>query len=203
MDQTIKSCKVCHRPIKGGHTCRRRTCVTQPKCWQHTQSDQGLRVKPSTIPGAGRGLFATKTFHRNEKIVRYGGEHLTGREINARYPGNTVAQYAVKTREGGYIDARNTSAGVARYANHKTPAQGANAALVSVGRDRVAIEAEKRIQPQHEIFVDYGDDFHKGSNAGHAGVKRIRQGPNQHRTYKKGSKPTEQSRTKVKKPKRA
>jgi SET domain-containing protein len=118
-------------------------------------------VKKSTIPRAGKGLFAAKTFHRNDKIVRYGGEHLTRREINARYPGDTVAQYAVRTREGGYIDARNTNAGVARYANHKTAAQGANAALVSVGRDRVAIEAERRIQPRHEIFVDYGAEFTK------------------------------------------
>ncbi len=201
MDQTINTCKTCHRPIKGGRTCRRRTCITQPKCWQHTQADQGLRVKPSTIPGAGKGLFAARTFHRNEKIARYGGEHLTKREIDHRYPGNTVAQYTVKTREGGYIDARNTNAGVARYANHKSHNQGANAALVSVGRDRVAIEAEKRIQPRHEIFVDYGSEFHKGSNEGHAGVKRVQRGQDELRTYKKGSKPTQQRKV-VKKPKR-
>ncbi len=128
-------------------------------------------MKKSTVRGAGKGLFATKEFHRNEKIAPYRGDHLTKRELDRRYPGNTEAQYTVKTAEGGYIDARNTNAGVARYANHK-PSFRANAALVSVGRDRVAIEAEKRIMPRSEIFVDYGPEFRPNES----GVKRPRRG---------------------------
>lgn len=159
MDQTIKSCKKCGQPIKDARgRCRRRTCVTQPRCWQHTQQVQGLRVKPSTVAGAGKGLFATKTFERNQTIAPYKGEKLTHAQLERRYPGDTVAQYVAQRGPDLFLDARRTSAGVARYANHKRPPQN-NADLTAAPHNKVELEAKRRIRPGQEIFVDYGPEY--------------------------------------------
>ena len=71
----------------GGHTCELETrrcahpggCARQvtlglPLCWQHTRLALGLRVAESTIPNAGKGLFALRDFAKDEWICDYGGD---------------------------------------------------------------------------------------------------------------------------------
>ena len=73
-----------------------------------------LRVAPSTIKGAGEGLFATQTIAADETIGFYRGEVLTLREA-----------VALKDRDylmGGFgpnahVDARNAFAMPRRYVN--------------------------------------------------------------------------------------
>src|SRR6478609_1276980 len=69
---TLRDCVRCSAKTKSKKRCTRRTCVTAGKCWQHTAAEDGLRVKPSTIPGAGKGLFAERDFAPNRKIADYG-----------------------------------------------------------------------------------------------------------------------------------
>ena len=67
-----------------GRQCKRRTkwlntshkCALEPKCWQHLERDHGLKVMESTVPRAGRGLFAVKDFERNELVNEYAGPLL-------------------------------------------------------------------------------------------------------------------------------
>ena len=55
-----------------------------PYCMTHSISILGLLVKPSPIPGAGLGLFATRDFRPGSHITSYLGEVLSKTELDAR-----------------------------------------------------------------------------------------------------------------------
>ena len=87
-DQTLFSgdltCRQCTFVKGDGHRCQRRTCKTLPYCWQHTSSQLGVKVGPSTIPGAGSGLFATKKFDSKSKwIAPLNGQKVSHTGTNA------------------------------------------------------------------------------------------------------------------------
>ncbi len=171
-----RSCNTCIAAKKTGGKCTRSTCKYGPKCWQHTQIQDGLAVKPSTVPGAGQGLFAKRTFHNNEKIATYTGERITQRQLDQRYGAghHTLGEYVIKKYGSGknsvYIDARKTNSGVARYANDcHGSSQDCNAEFKSAGKSRgknggkakrsVIIKATKNIRPNTEILTSYGNEY--------------------------------------------
>lgn len=175
-DQSLRLCSQCKAMKNDGrHRCSRRTCKYGPLCWQHTQTRQGLEVKKSHIPGAGLGLFAKKEIPARQKIATYGGEILTQRQLDQRYPGrNTLAQYALETGENThkFVDARATNSGVARYANDCRPANqaaghctGNNATLAQRAtprrpRVRPVLQAGRRAIPKgKEITTSYGAEY--------------------------------------------
>ena len=80
MPQSIKECQRCEGTAKSGNQCKNRTCRGK-LCWQHLKKRDSLRVKPSGIQGAGMGLFTTKPFKKNEKIVDYTGERMSRAQI--------------------------------------------------------------------------------------------------------------------------
>jgi hypothetical protein len=47
----------CSADTNGGRQCAQRTAVAH-LCWNHLQRDMGVRVRPSSVQGAGPGLFA-------------------------------------------------------------------------------------------------------------------------------------------------
>lgn len=57
---------------------------TRPFCTEHTRLVFGVEVKPSTISGAGDGLFATKDFVRGQFICPLDGEKITRQEMDVR-----------------------------------------------------------------------------------------------------------------------
>jgi hypothetical protein len=53
-----------------GQRCKRRVCMATPYCFSHLPEYLHLKVKPSTIPNAGKGLFAfDKTKNENENEI--------------------------------------------------------------------------------------------------------------------------------------
>ena len=71
--------------------CRKRTAHT-PKCWIHLANEDNLRVKPSNIKNAGKGLFSwKKPFKRNQFINEYTGKKTTLKNLNNKYGENIVA----------------------------------------------------------------------------------------------------------------
>ena len=78
-------CNRCTARTSGGTRCRRRVCVGTKVCFQHRKRDMGLRIAPSNIPGAGKGLFATRRLPPNTHVVTYDGEKLTDAQLNQRY----------------------------------------------------------------------------------------------------------------------
>jgi hypothetical protein len=134
-----RSCNTCTSDTKAGNQCSRRTCNGGPTCWQHGKSRYFLRVKDSTIPGAGKGLFVDKpgakpgevVFTREKKagnrlppgiIAPYTPkkEFLSEKELEEKYPGNRLATYAFTIHDKGSTyaaDPEKTNDGYARFPN--------------------------------------------------------------------------------------
>ena len=150
----IRRCVNCQGLTKRGTRCSRRTCKTFPYCWQHLLSECGLKVKRSTIPGAGQGLFAVKDFKAGTRISRYTGD-IRRKGFESDYAFGCP---------WGVINAERTNTFPARYANKRTKRFPTNAKLTCDNRNhRGSIKATKNIrasraQPR-EIFVAYGPGF--------------------------------------------
>lgn len=158
---SIKVTKRCAYKGKSGR-CEKMTTVTHPYCKKHTKKVLGVSVKKSSIPGAGKGLFAERDFKKGENIVQYNGEILTVDQYDKRYGDDAMGAYGITLDENRVIDAAKTSAGVARYACdfHGSKAKGPNAEYVS-DDEEVWIVAIKNIKKGEEIFTDYGDEMHR------------------------------------------
>ena len=84
--------------------CKRQLFLGLPYCYQHMQSILHLKVKPSTIEGAGKGLFANNgsanndiVFRPGDTICKYASEHIDEEELNDRY-GDYTGPYAIQIR---------------------------------------------------------------------------------------------------------
>ena len=92
----------CEGLTKSGSRCKRRCVIGLPYCWSHLQSEMNLKIKDSTIPDGGKGVFAQKknidnnvpVFKSNDIITEYKGETITPQQKNQRY-GNYTAPYTV------------------------------------------------------------------------------------------------------------
>lgn len=123
-----------------------------------------LLVKRSQIPGAGRGLFTTKPFKKDDRIIEYRGEIIGWKDYNER----------VKRGEDGYlffvrrdkcIDAFKTPQYKARFANDAAGIVRVkgfrNNSHYEVHDDRCYIVAARDIKAGEEIFCDYTRDYWK------------------------------------------
>lgn len=96
----------CHGKTKKGTRCGRKCVIGFELCYQHLRSDKHLRILPSTIPNAGKGLFAMDTtkndnaiiFRAGDKICDYSGQLINEEQLNERYEDKT-ASYAVKKKQ--------------------------------------------------------------------------------------------------------
>ena len=166
-------CAQCtYRGVQGipGKRCQRITCVVGPYCWQHTAKVYGVRIQPSTIPEAGKGLFAIRRFERGALIAPYKGEvYKNRRELEQATGTNTAeardltAEYVIGTENDKFINAYATNSSPARYANHKEGHDRGHLANAKFWEDgsnhEVWLRATRPIAAGSEIFVDYGRDY--------------------------------------------
>jgi hypothetical protein len=155
---TITDCVRCNGRTKSKKRCTRRTCMVEGQCWQHAAATTGLRVKKSTIPGAGKGLFADRDFPANRRIVLYGkkSKYMPGpvdlSRTQDRHP------YAMCITDKKCWDARSTQSTQARFANgcdkpgHEKPC---NAKMTPAAW----LVSKKAIRKGDEIFFPYGPDY--------------------------------------------
>lgn len=171
-----RTCDQCTaKSDKTGQRCKRRTCKSD-LCWQHLRTKEDLMIKPSHIRGAGDGLYATtgkyKTrgfdgFKKGETIAQYKGRLLTKQQLDRKYPGDTLAPYAVQVTRNTFMDAPKSNMGAARFANacrtankRKKECKGNNAKLVANARAKsVKLKAVKKIKPGEEIYTSYGRQY--------------------------------------------
>jgi len=130
-----------------------------------------LKVKKSQLPGAGKGLFTTTAIKKGTLIVEYGGEMLTWREVQKRYPGNIqAALYLFHLGPNKWIDAQQTPKNLARYANDAmgfSRIKGLrNNAEYQIHNGLPYIVATKDIESGDEIFVSYTKDYWDALKAG-------------------------------------
>ena len=148
--------------------CRNRSVIGVPLCWQHLKSQKHLRVKESTIAGAGRGLFAQDSgsgdndivFRKDDVIVAYSGDVIDNAELERRY-GEYTAPYGIMlSRQSDKYEDAACRRGVGSLVNH-SPAN-ANVKLSVVarnGRHYAQLKATRPIRNGRELFTNYGRDY--------------------------------------------
>ena len=166
-NQSIRECDRCVAIAKSGSRCRNRTCKGR-KCWIHTKRDEGLRIKPSQIPNAGQGLYATKRFAKGDRIADYTAEKLTRAQVDNRYPGNVTAEYVLCRSDRECFDGRRTNSSFARFSNDaRGSAQFNNNARFTPGAHnrQPIMRAGRVITAGVEIFTNYGGGGYWNNNA--------------------------------------
>ena len=153
---SIKQCIRCSAATRQGRgpRCRNTTCIYSEFCSAHTKSLLDMALKPSGIPGAGRGLFTLKAIPKGATIAAYKGDRITQAENDA-----TPSGYGVGIPGGMVIDGRSTQSSLGRYANDCRAADrragrcpGNNAALVyDESPHNLRIRATKHIAVVVEI----------------------------------------------------
>ena len=154
--------------------CRRRVAIGLPMCWQHSRMAYGVRVGPSTIPEAGRGLFARRAFRKGEVICPYGGQLISVDEVERRYPGDTLAPYVEQISDTEYRDAACVR-GLGSMANGMARRADCNAETF-VRRDRTPwLRAFKPIPEGTEIFNHYGPEYFAEGTVNTSSTRYVRQ----------------------------
>jgi SET domain-containing protein len=123
--------------------------------------EKHLRIRTSTLPGAGRGLFNTAFIPKGSRITEYIGEILTWKEVQKMEDERNGYVFYVNSRH--VIDAWNYKKAPARFANDArgmTRIKGLrNNAEYTVFKKRCWITATRDIPCGSEIFVDYGPEY--------------------------------------------
>jgi uncharacterized protein len=122
--------------------------------------EKQLRVKTSTLPGAGKGLFTTKFIAKGTRIVEYWGKITTWKEVEHDEGSNGYIFYVKRSH---VIDARFHTKSIARYANDARGLQKItgirNNSEYEIEGLRVYIDAIRDIPAGSEILVDYGREY--------------------------------------------
>lgn len=165
-------CMRCIGKTKEGTQCERKTCTTLPFCPMHLKKHAHLRVGQTKLKDENgarfqfAGLFACDpkkkkgevVFEKNKWIVAYIGDKMTKTELDARYPQDNTAPYAVGRKtdvwDGG------CTRGVANFANDARNDANNNAFFDWAGRGRtMVLVATKDIKNGDEILADYGKAY--------------------------------------------
>lgn len=121
--------------------------------------EKHLKVKPSTIPGAGMGLFTAVYILKGTRIVEYKGRITSWEEVED----DSDNGYLLKVSPEHVIDAKEDHQALARYANDASglsKVKGLSNNCIYVQEDlRVYIESIKDIPPGSELLVSYGKAY--------------------------------------------
>lgn len=119
-------------------------------------------VKPSTIQDVGNGLFAKRTFQKNEHVSEFVGELFSkegAKEVSKQQNQNFKA-----IRGSGLIIAGITqpieNSGAASFAKDpKDPKKVNTKWYTDTTFNKIYLKATRTIEPNEEIFVSYGKAF--------------------------------------------
>jgi hypothetical protein len=151
-----------------GHHCRRIVVLGIPFCSQHLEMELHLKIRKSTIPKSGKGLFAYDRtrgqnaiiFHGHEDagdlICYYEGEIINNAELRRRYKRFT-APYGLRISQNRVEDGARIR-GVGNYIQHSDDENKINCRF-ALSNHRIVIFATKNIRNGKELFADYGDDY--------------------------------------------
>jgi hypothetical protein len=154
----------CEYVKKNGQQCKNKACIGIEICRTHLPMQMHLKIKKSSIPNTGLGLYAYEenvqpnhiVFRKGQKICSYEGELLTANEINERYHGFT-APYTVGLSKDQFIDA-SLYRGVGSTANTKPNFNNATLSIDNKNK-RVSLKANRNIKQGEEIFLSYGSRY--------------------------------------------
>ena len=120
-----------------------------------TWTEHDFEIRPSTIEGAGDGLFAKHAIGEEDTIGYYTGEVIT--EAQFHHPDRPFSAYVMWVTREHITIGEGPKANYTRYINHDDEP---NAFLVVSTRWKTArIEALRKIEAGEEIFFNYGEDY--------------------------------------------
>ena len=121
-----------------------------------------LSIRDSTIPGAGKGVFATKTIPKHTVLGEYKGVYLSPEQFDEQPDAvYTWALYDKEYKIVMYIDARNRKkSNWCRFVNCPRTENMANVETLQKGVKLFYI-SRRKIEKGEELFVWYGDDYAK------------------------------------------
>jgi hypothetical protein len=170
----------CEGINKNGTQCKRSVIIGLPLCFQHTASVYHLKIKPSTIPNAGLGLFAydrTKAdneivFKPGDDICNYFGEVVTKEILDERY-GDHTAPYGivVSANQNKYEDTA-LQRGIGSLINHKVKSR-TNCKFVN-NYHFIKIRSHKNIRNGVELFINYGNDYRFDDDVNYSTNTKVR-----------------------------
>jgi hypothetical protein len=157
-----------------GTRCKRKGYMGFDRCWQHMRQDYHVKIKKSTIPGAGKGLFADcgspgdvcfpagkEGKYVGERIVYYNGEPVNREELDQRY-GDGTAPYGIQVSANKFEDgALRRSIGA--FANSPQKGVKPNAKLYATN-GKAALGSIRKIKHGDEIFANYGNEYQMDSS---------------------------------------
>ena len=121
------------------------------------QNTFNLRVKQSSIPRAGLGVFSgNKPIEKGAKIIKYSGEikPINGGDYTLQVNQRKMIDAAKSRYVGGFINDCRASQ------QRKRICSGTNARFVRArNTPAIWVQATKHIKPCKEIFVPYGKEY--------------------------------------------
>lgn len=159
-DQSIRQSKRCPYYMKHrGRQCKNHV-VYGYYCYVHNKYRKGLRIKNSTIKNAGRGLYAAKQYKLGQIVSQYQGQKLKKRDVDKKY--KEQGDFTVCNGNKPHsicVDAAVTSSSNGRYANTQNTQNNTELKYKNTSKT-FRLVATEPIQPQQEIFADYGQSYH-------------------------------------------
>ncbi len=167
--EAILNAQRCLGHSKNGQRCKRKCIIGFEYCPTHLESIKKLKIKTSTIPNAGKGLFVSdKTkgpndivFRNNDKIVVYNGV-LKSMEQKQQQYGNHTAPYGMIIPGTNNIIDAGDKRGVASLVNHKAFTY-ANTRFKEIRENHravgIEIVAKQNIKNGSELFSTYGNAY--------------------------------------------
>jgi hypothetical protein len=124
----------------------------------HLNRDQNLRIKKSTVPSAGLGLFSgDKPIAKNQNVVPYTGQYS---------PTEVGGNYVLEINKKHYINGNRhidtaAFANECRQSNKRTNQCSGNNTRFALNRKKKQawIKTTKVIPPATEVFVPYGEAY--------------------------------------------
>src|SRR5947209_1190080 len=145
-----------------------RDSLHAPLCIDHIRADLKLDIRPSKIPGAGRGLFTLVDRAVGDHLVDYVGELIDAAESERRYPGTALGPYALRLSKSNTIDAALLR-GVGAYINASRRSVRPNVSFTPHPNGRSArFTAKKFIAAGSELTVSYGREYWYDRKATHS-----------------------------------
>lgn len=161
----------CTAHTKAGSLCRQRTAKGQ-YCWNHLRSIRGLRIKRSSVPRAGFGLFADRDLPAGYKVDYTGDLAPLASDADG-------GAYFLQLTKHSAIDAARTDSGEGRWVNDPRGAdKEANTEFVLYtppGKPRQAcVRTLRPIEKGEEILVKYGAAYWRFTRPGPKCKKLLR-----------------------------
>ena len=126
----------------------------QPIAPERLRSPFRLETRPSTVAGAGLGLFALEPIPAGARVGEYAGDVIGSawRWLRLR----DSAYSAQLPTPGWFVDAKGHPEMLMRYINHHFEPARRNVKLTNEGAGKVIV-ATRDVAAGEELFYDYGD----------------------------------------------